>query len=285
MKTILVPCDFSKPAVNAFKFALDIAAQSNGSVHLLNVMELPVLHDTVIMPVLSFEEDFFNELRGKTEKEMEKLIKKYKAQNIDVITEIKMGPIFETIIEYIKENNIDQVIMGSHGATGIREILIGSNAEKIVRRSPVPVIVIKELYRGPIKSIVFPNTLDIDHQEDLVSKVKALQHFFKAQLHIVWINTPMNFTSDRITLERLKSFAKRYMLKDYTINIFNHPEFEDGVTEFANMMQADMIAMGTHGRKGLSHFFLGSMAENIVNESKCLMWTSVMQESKELVEK
>jgi nucleotide-binding universal stress UspA family protein len=285
MKTILVPCDFSKPAINAFRFALDIAAQSSGKIHLLNVMELPVLHDTVIMPVLSFEEEFFREMKAKSEMEMEKLKEKYNSEGVKINCEVRMGPIYDTIEDYIKENSIDLVVMGSHGATGLKEVFLGSNAEKIVRRSPVPVLVVKDLYKGPVKNIIFPNTLELDDQEDLVLKVKALQNFFKAKLHIVWINTPMNFTSDVITLERLQKFAKRYMLKDYSINIFNHPVFEDGIMHFSKLMNGDMIAMGTHGRKGLAHFLKGSLAENIVNESKSLMWTSVLKSDKELIER
>jgi nucleotide-binding universal stress UspA family protein len=284
MKTILVPCDFSKPAKNAFRFALDMAAQANATVHLLNVMELPVLHDTVIMPVLSFEEDFLKEIEEKTKKEMRKTVEKYANEDVKVISEIKMGPLFDTILNYVGENSIDTIVMGSHGASGLKEIIIGSNAEKIVRRSPVPVIVVKDFYKGPVKNIIFPNTLEMENQEDLVQKVKSLQNLFKAKLHVVWINTPMNFTSDTVTLKRLKEFVKRYMLKDYSINIFNHAVFEDGLIEFSNMMEGDMIAMGTHGRKGLAHFIKGSLAENIVNESESLMWTSVLRDDKELVE-
>ena len=155
----------------------------------------------------------------------------------------------------------------------MREFFIGSNAEKIVRNSPVPVLVMKDYYKGPIKNIVFPNTLETEHQEDLTMKVKALQAFFKARLHIVWINTPLNFTSDRVTRERLEAFAKRFMLKDYTINIFNQTDEEKGIVEFANSIKGDLIAMGTHGRKGFARVFNVSLAEDVVNHYKGLVWT------------
>jgi nucleotide-binding universal stress UspA family protein len=68
MKKILVPCDFSKPSVNAFRFALDVASSSGGVIHLINIIELPVLHDSVLMPVLDFEQTFFDELKTKAER-------------------------------------------------------------------------------------------------------------------------------------------------------------------------------------------------------------------------
>ncbi|HEX5169371.1 MAG TPA: universal stress protein [Cyclobacteriaceae bacterium] len=273
MKKILVPCDFSKPAINAFRFALDIAAKSNGSVHLLNVVELPVLHDTVLMPVLSFEEQLLNELREKGENEFSKIITKYAVEGVKVTSEVAFGITTKSILDHISENDIDIIVMGSHGASGFRELIIGSNAEKIVRSATVPVLVIKEYRKDPIKSIVFPNTLETEHQEELVMKVKALQHFFDAKLNIVWINTPLNFTSDVVSHERLTAFAKRYMLKDYTINIFNHPNEEEGIIKFTQMIKGDLIAMGTHGRRGVSHLMLGSLAEDVVNHSQSIIWT------------
>lgn len=280
MKNILVPCDFSKPAVSAFRFALDIAAQSRGTVHLLNVIELPVLHDTVIMPVLSFEQAFFQELNAKSKDEMEKLEQNYNAANQDVVKEIKFGPVHYTILNYINDNRIDLVVMGTHGATGLKEFLTGSNAEKIVRTSPVPVIALKDFYKGPIKNIVFPNTLETENQEELVMKVKELQHFFQATLHIVWINTPLNFESDLVTRKRLQDFANRFMLKDYAIHVFNHPDSEMGILHFTEMINGDMIAMGTHGRKGLAHVLKGSLAEDIVNHLNSLIWTCVIKQDK-----
>jgi K+-sensing histidine kinase KdpD len=108
-------------------------------------------------------------------------------------------------------------------------------------------------------------------------KVKALQNFFKARLHVVWINTPLNFTSDTVTHSRLEAFAKRFMLKDYTINVFNHTDGEQGILEFARSVDGDLIAMGTHGRVGISHFIYGSLAETVVNHNKGLVWTYSMK--------
>lgn len=278
MKKILVPCDFSKPAINAFRFALDIAFQSGGTVHLVNVIELPVLHDTVLMPVLNFEQELLDELKGNAEKSFTKIIGKYKPNEVVVKTVVEFGSVHAKIQDYIVEQGIDLVLMGSHGASGAREFFIGSNAERIVRSSTAPVLVLKDYYKGPIKNIVFPNTLDTENQEDLTMRVKALQNFFGAHLHIVWINTPLNFTSDDVTLKRLEAFAKRFMLKNYTLNIFNHTETEQGILHFANRVGGDLIAMATHGRKGVSHLIYGSLAEDVVNHTKGLVWTYALKD-------
>lgn len=273
MKNILVPCDFSKSAIDAYRFALDIAAHAKGSVQLLHVIELPVLNNTLLMPTLNFEQQLINELKEKAEAGFERVTSKYKVAGVNVTTNVLFGPTSKMILEFAGDQAADLIVMGSHGANGLREFFIGSNAEKIVRRSPVPVLVSKGYYKGPIKNIVFPNTLDTENQEDLVMKVKALQHFFRAHLRIVWINTPLNFTSDIVTYERLNAFAKRFMLKDFTVHVFNCANEEEGIVNFTKLIKGDLIAMGTHGRKGISHLFNGSMAEDVVNHTKNLVWT------------
>jgi nucleotide-binding universal stress UspA family protein len=277
MKKILVPCDFSKPAINAYRFALDVAQQSKGTIHLIHIIELPVLHDTVIMPVLNFEEQLLQDLRENAATRFKKITDKYQVAGVKVVTKVQFGAVSLMVQDYIEKESIDLVLMGSHGAAGAREFFLGSNAEKLVRTSPVPVLVLKDYFKGPIKNIVFPNTLETENQENLTMKVKALQSFFKARLHIVWINTPVNFTSDNITRERLEAFAKRFQLKDYTISIFNQRDEEKGIVEFAKSVKGDLIAMGTHGRRGVAHLLNGSLAEDVVNHYKGIVWTYTLK--------
>jgi len=279
MKKILVPYDFSEQSSSAFRLAADIAKNSKGELHLLHVVELPVLHDTVLMPVLSFEEALLKELREAATKKFEKLIAKYGGELKKIITKVEFGATHRMLLDYAEEQEIDLIIMGTKGASGLKEMTIGSNTEKIVRRSPVPVISVKGTVKGDaIKSIVFPNTLDTENQEDLVMKVKALQNFFKATLHIVWVNTPLNFTPDTETYARLKAFAKRFMLKDFTINVFNYSNEEAGILHFTEQIKGNLIAMGTHGRRGIAHVLSGSLAEDVVNHVGFPVWTYTIKE-------
>jgi nucleotide-binding universal stress UspA family protein len=278
MKKILVPCDFSKQAINAFRFALDCAREADAEVHLVNVLELPVMHDSVLMPVLSFEETLLKELKAKSEVEFSAIRKKYTEKTDMVLSDTLFGSISPTLLRYADQQAIDIVIMGTKGASGVKEFLIGSNAEKIVRNATVPVIAVKKYVKmSSIKNIVFPNTLNTESQEDLLMKVKAMQNFFKAALHIVWVNTPNNFTSDKSTVKRLEAFAKRFLFKNYTIHVFNDFYEEDGIINFAKAIDADMIAMGTHGRKGLAHILSGSIAEDVVNHLELPIWTYTLR--------
>lgn len=278
MKKLLVPCDFSAQATEAFKSALSIAEKSGGEVHLLHVIELPILHDAVLMPVLSFEEALFRELEVKAAAEFSR-VQMLNSKSIPVITKVLFGATARMILDYANDQAIGLVVMGTRGATGLREAFIGSNAEKIVRQSRVPVLVVRQGFTtDSIKDLVFPNSLETGNQEELVLRVKALQDFFGARLHILWVNTPTNFTADHLTKERLQKFADRFMLQNYTINIYNDVYEEAGIINFAHSLKATMLVMGTHGRRGLAHIFSGSVTEDVVNHTDLPIWTTRIEE-------
>lgn len=274
MNRILVPCDFSDQAMSAVRMAAELALQSQSELHLVNVVEVPIMHDSMLMPTLSFEEEAIKESKANAERQFETLKSGLVGLESRVVTDILYGSPAVMVNDYIRDRNIDLVVMGTRGASGIKELLIGSNAEKVVRGATCPVITVrKEVSPKAVKNIVFPNSLEPD-QEPLMSRVKQLQHMLKATLHVVWINTPANFMPDNITHIKLKDFAMRNGLANYTLNIYNDLEEKAGVINFARRQEADMIAMGTHGRKGISHLLIGSIAEDVVNHVEIPIWTT-----------
>lgn len=275
MKKILVPCDFSDPSIQAFKFALEIAEMSNGQVMLLHIVEVPVMHDTMIMPVLDFEMSFFKDLKFNAEKQFTKLKTKFTKESVKISSFVELGPIQKTIDRIAEEKKADLIVIGTHGTSGLMESFIGSNTEKVVRFSKIPVIAIHQSAKlSKIKKIVFPTTLH-QNQGVLIKQVKKLQSFLSATIHLLIVNTPGNMKRTPDEKQLMEAYAKHYKLVEYTINTRNDFTVESGVINFAHEIRADMIAMGTHGRKGLSHLFLGSIAESVVNHIDCPVWTYV----------
>jgi K+-sensing histidine kinase KdpD len=162
--------------------------------------------------------------------------------------------------------------MGSHGASGWEETFVGSNAEKVVRRSSCPVLIVKEQFKlDEVKSIIF--AADFNEDNYVIDLVKATQELLGAQLHLVKINTPSNFISDHSRKHTMQEFAMKNQLQNYTINVYNDKQEENGIIYFAEEVNADLIALGTHGRTGLQHLLSGSIAEGVVNHSKRPVWT------------
>jgi nucleotide-binding universal stress UspA family protein len=268
MKKILVPCDFSEPSTHAFRLAALIAKESDGEIHLLHVGELPVMYNEAV--VMSFEKSYMDDLKVKAEKNFKRMIDKW-GEELTVKTRVEFGGLLPTIRETAKKIKADVLVVGTHGATGLKEYTIGSNTEKIVRTVDIPVIAIKNPPKA-VKNIVFPTIPDLD-QEELTMKVKELQDFFKASVHVLFVNTPATFKRDIVSKPALAAFAKRFMLKNFTLNIYNDISEEEGIINFSKDVKADLVVMRTHGRRGLAHIAMGSIAEDVVNHIECPIWT------------
>jgi nucleotide-binding universal stress UspA family protein len=277
MDKILIPCDFSEQAVNAFRLAIDMAHTSGAELHVLHVIELPIMHDDVLTPMPSFDETLMKELTEREEEKFSDLKKQFAREHLFMTTKIEFGPIVPLILDYLTDNQITLIVMGTKGASGLQEVLVGSNAEKVVRNALCPVISVKRYSTlGEIRHIVFPNSME-EGQEDLLMHVKALQHVLKATLHMVWIDTSNKEDSHTVIKQQMDEFAKRFMLKDYTVNIFKASNKETGIINFTHWINASMIAMGTHARKGLSHLLKGSVTEGVVNHVDVPIWTYVIK--------
>lgn len=273
MINILVPVDFSKKAEYALGFALDIAKMNEAHVLAYHVVEYPTgaTIDPVGMSVPTpYDSDFIDLLKKNSGSQMELFLAEFAA---DIDSEISVGNPYLDISDKISELNADLVVMGTKGSSGLKEFFIGSNAEKIVRTSKCPVITLSQpTAKSDIKDIAFATGV-VDVSEEVMTKVKQLQELFHAKLHLVRINTPNNFERDQVIEKGLEEVARRYMLKDYTINIYNDIYEDQGILSFANKIDASMIAMGTHGRKGLKHLLSGSLAEDVVNHARRPIWT------------
>ncbi len=273
MKNILVPCDFSEESREAYQFALQLAGKTGGKVSVLKTIDLPVMYESALGAApYYFDPTLIKELKDDARAQFEKLKAENKT-NVPVSFVVQEGPVTPTIRQFIKDQAVDLVVMGTCGASGIAEYLIGSNTEKIVRFSPVPVFAIR---KAPdvqsIRNIVFPTTLEPD-LSGLTEKIKELQKFLQATLHLLLINTPYNLRRTGDEKKMLEAFANQYQLENYTLNIRNDFQESYGIMEFAGEIKADLIAMGTHGRRGVAHLFTGSVAEKVVNHVDCPIWT------------
>jgi nucleotide-binding universal stress UspA family protein len=116
----------------------------------------------------------------------------------------------------------------------------------------------------------------MSEDEEVFSRiVKRAQQLYDSTVHLVRINTPGNFQRDHDVKKYMQDFAKKLQLKNYTLNVFNDITEEEGIIYFAESINADLIAMATHGRTGFAHVLAGSIAEDVVRHSKRPVMTFV----------
>ncbi|MEQ9415750.1 MAG: universal stress protein, partial [Cyclobacteriaceae bacterium] len=162
----------------------------------------------------------------------------------------------------------DLVVMGTQGHSRLQEMIIGSNTEKVVRHSKVPVLSVhKKPNKVNFKNIVYATAMSKD-EEKFAKVVMKAQAMYNSKIHLVRVNTPGDFQRDKIAKDYMEKFAKKLGLKNYTINVYNDLTEEEGIIYFAESIKADMIAMATHGRTGFAHVLAGSIAEEVVSHAK-----------------
>ena len=273
MKKILVPTDFSKPAQIAIDVASDIARKANGQLILLHVVEEASgtsFNITGEVDVSGGWEDklFTMKLIERSKKQMAKVYEEVKATGVKVKQELRLGTAFHGMRDIITEQKVDLVVMGTAGHTKLEEMIIGTNTEKVVRHSKCPVLTVhKKPVTTDFKNIVYATSMSKD--EEVFSRVvRTTQQLFDSTVHLVRINTPGNFQRDAVVKKYMQDFAKKLQLKNYTINIFNDLTEEEGIVYFADSINADLIALATHGRTGFAHVLAGSIAEEVVSHSK-----------------
>jgi len=267
MKKILVPTDFSPQAENALKVAVQMAQRFDSEIFLLHMLELPTGN---IDPVSGSNTNelpealFFLKLAKKRFKE---LLSQDYLKGVKVHETVEFHQAFEGIMEISQKHSCDIIIMGSNGSTGLKEIFIGSNAEKVVRNSTIPVMIIKnDRPDFEVNNLVFATDCKLENKHTL-GKVKKFAEKIDANLHLVYINTANNFVIEEKAQKYLEDFVKGADLKNYTLNIYNDVTVEEGILNFATSINAELISISTHGRKGLDHFFNGSISEDLVNHA------------------
>lgn len=144
---VLVPIDFSDYSKSALKYAVNFAKSFNAEIILIYVVE-PVIYPPdfsmgqIAMPSINTEWD------DRAKDELQKLAKSEIIGVVKAKTIIKTGKPFVEIIETAKEENVDLIIIATHGRSGVEHILFGSTAEKVVRKAPCPVLTLREPIKG-----------------------------------------------------------------------------------------------------------------------------------------
>jgi len=265
MKRILVPTDFSKHAEYALRVAAQIAKENNSEIMLLHMLELPQQGSDAIGSGSAIPEIMF--FKNKAIERLENLMDSDFLEGIEVSEIIQFEKAFEGILAVSKKNKVDFIVMGSHGASGFQELFIGSNTEKVVRFSDVPVLVIKnETPNFNASNFVFASDFS-DEIKAPFAKLVALANTFNSHLDLVMINTPNSFKPTHVAESIMSEFVKGFNLTNYSSHIYNDVNVEKGILNFANAVNADLIGMCTHGRTGFSHFFNGSISEDLVNHA------------------
>ncbi|MDY2586755.1 universal stress protein [Winogradskyella aquimaris] len=268
MKKIIIPVDFSQHSEYALETGAALAKKYNA--------------ELIVMHMLELSESIFstsgNEKNEETifmlmvaNKEFEKFLDKPYLEGVSVTPVIKHHKVLKEVSEVASQEKADLIVMGSRGHSDHDGVFTGSNTEKVVRYSDTPVLVVKT----KPNSVHYKNVvLGCDFNEESISAVKnALETLNELadKVTLLHVNLPnLSFLSTDEINDKVSDFIKLSKLNESDLNIAYTADHmvEDGVLNYARREDADAVSIITHGRTGLSHFFGGSISEDLVNHSK-----------------
>lgn len=268
MKTVLVPIDFSDSTKNVIEAAVDIAQKVKGSVILLHVVEVDESGsfnvESEVDTSISWGDRLFDKtLIKKAQSQLNALKAELETKGIETTALLRLGNPFHSLTSIIIERSADLIIIGAGRED---ENGMGSAVQKVVRRATIPVLTVSKSIRTDFKSVVLATGLT--DAELLIPP--ALQEILAADnsvVHLLRVNTPGGFAADYKIKDKLQGFVNRLKIKRYTLNIYNDYTEPAGIIHFAESVNADLIAMTTHGRTGFAHMMSGSIAEDVINNA------------------
>lgn len=270
MERILVPTDFSKEAENALRVAAQLAKKFDAKIYALNMLELPAdVSSSDATTGMAGEQGppeslLFLKL---ARQRFQKLLDQDFLKGVDVTDTVEFRNTFAGIIDSVQKYDVDLIVMGSAGASGMQEIFVGSNTEKVVRNSEIPVLAVKgEVANFEVKDFVFATDLN---EKGRVAFGRALRFakLLNAKTHLVYINTPNRFKTTQEAQSLMKEFTEDARSNNYETYIYNDESVEKGILHFTDDVNAQLTGVATNGRRGIAHLLNGSISEDLVNHA------------------
>jgi nucleotide-binding universal stress UspA family protein len=287
---LLLATDGSQGSAVAEDYAFALAQSWGASLTVMNVLECPPGLD----PENPVNQLYLTELMKQATSKLVALKARAVDRGISVHTRIATGIPSEEVLSVATGEDPDLIVVGTRGKTGLAHVLLGSTAERIIRGAPCPVLAaraagqgrepVENSRRGPADLERILVAVDFsDCSLDALEYAALVAQRSKASLTLLHVLEPISYGLDftlphRATRESIKAgHTKRLSDLVSALTTAGVPsEFlilgglpTDSILDAARTQTADLIVMGTHGRRGLSHALFGSIAESVLRKSSC----------------
>ena len=295
LQKILYPTDFSRCAEQALPYAILLAREFHAELHMLHAVVL--FAEDPYNPAYHFpdKEELFQKLNQLATERMAKLLEGVDTDDLS-IKQVKRRGISaaEVILEYAIEEDINLIVMGTHGRRGLKRILLGSVAEEVLRKAPCPVLTVREQAEPRPANEIIHILVPIDfssYSQIALIHARELAHRFGAKLQLLHVIEdteihPAFYNAGVFSIRDLRPTieeeTKELLQRFYTtvpgpeVPVEYHVIYgraTQEIPEFARQHNSDLIVMSTHGLTGLEAILIGSVTEKVVRYAPCPVLT------------
>jgi len=287
---ILAATDFSETAASALDWAVELARQQGARLELVHAITIPPSMPGYIPPVSL---DFSDELRQAAESRLADAAAALRGRGVEISTYLDIGAPSQVIVHWAESLHARAIVIGTRGLTGLRHLLLGSTAQRVVHGARCPVLTVHPADVGrhrPIRTILVPTDFSQDAELAVVTAHHLLAgleqdaklillHAFNLPIEYTAygpIPTSISYLQDAgLEAERRLYDMAEQLRRDGLVveTVAREGDPAHVIAEEAQARGADLIAMGTRGHSGLRHLFLGSTAERVVEQAPCPVMT------------
>jgi nucleotide-binding universal stress UspA family protein len=288
LQTILVATDFSQTAQAGIDWAVLVAASHGARIELVHALLVPNrATDFVPSPP-----DFTQALQEAASGKLNEVAQAIRVKGVDVESHLRLGVPSQVLLEAAEEKNVDTIVIGTRGLTGIRHLLLGSTAERVVQHANCPVLTVHpgdaDRHRE-IRTVLVSTDFSSDAETSVGAALRLLGPQPVAKLVLLHVyHLPYEYTAygtiptsldyfkdvEGAAEERLAEMARTLGREGLTVETVAKEGYPpETIIDQADAVGADLIALGTHGRTGLAHLLLGSTAERVVQSARCPVLT------------
>lgn len=267
MKKILFPTDFSKSSLNAFAYALELADTLEAEILSLHVYQLPVMDYDGIPPYLLetynvFELGNFENFKDQVPVLRQIAVERGK-EHVRISNALLEGDLVYNILDTITKEQIDLVVMGTKGATGMEEVFLGTITAKVMTSTEATVLAVPEDsdFR-PIKKIGFTTQFTYEDREAL-RKVISIASALDASVECVFVRTPDSKVTDVIIADWELVFGGQAVF-----HIVESDDVEQAITDFTETHGIDVLALLNHRHGFFEGLFHHSRAKKLAYHTK-----------------
>jgi len=292
-RKIVAATDFSETAANGVAWAAEIARTHGAHLTILHAVQQP----TPVPGDATAWDDYGSALQQAARERLNDTARPYDDQGFEVHTRLLVGPAVDGILEVVRQLEADLIVVGTRGLSGLRHLFLGSTAERLVRHSECPVLTTHaEAKPRPVTKILVPTDFsgsarraaevarEIVRGENGPARLILLHAYHLPIEYSAYGAAPVApafLEESRVRaeadLQEIARSLERQGLEVETLALAGYPA--ETILETAEAHEVDLIAMGTTGRSGAAHFFLGSTAERVVQRAHCPVLT--LRERKE----
>ena len=263
---ILIPTDFSEVANNALQYAIQLAKKTQAEIHILYVKNIPIMDNSFPNNVY---QTYMIEVDEFTKKSFEDLTSKFfKNAEVKFKTHTAFGFIQDEIQDFSEKNEIDLIVLGTTGASGIQEILIGSNAASVAANSAIPVLIIPPTSNfEEIIHLVYATDYN-EPEFPAVSRLAYFANLYDADVSILHVKSDYDnfFDAEHNFFSRNKNAPEFKKWK--IIKLPKDGSIIESINTFITNNHSNMIVMAKHNRNFFDKLFHISLSKKMAYHTK-----------------